>query len=68
MKRYMELIIAILEYAEREGNGKLLSQPEIAGYTPEQINYHIQLCGEAGYLEAEGTEKVGGLQDSLSGV
>ena len=51
MRRYMELIRDILEYAEQKGNGKQLIAPEINGYTPDQVNEHIKLCCEAGYLE-----------------
>ncbi len=51
MKRYMQLILEILKYTERYGNGKELSLPEVEGYTPDQVNYHVKLCEEAGYLD-----------------
>ncbi len=50
MKRYMDLILAILRYVEKEGNGVELDPPRFADYTETQINYHVELCGEAKYL------------------
>ena len=52
MKRYMALICAILEYIECHGNSEFVSPPEVNGYTPEQVAYHIELCEQAGYIEA----------------
>ena len=51
MKRYMQLIRAIMEYAETHGNGAGLAPPEVKGYTPDQVANHVILCEEAGYLE-----------------
>ena len=52
MERHWELIRAILEYTAHEGNGKNLQAPKVNGYTPEQVNYHIRLCEQAGYLDS----------------
>lgn len=53
MKRYMTLIRAVLEYVECHGDSEFLSPPEVDGYTPAQVDYHIQLCEQAGYLETQ---------------
>lgn len=51
MKRYMCLILEILRFAERQsGEEPMIPPPEIEGYTPRQVHYHVGLCGEAGYL------------------
>ncbi len=50
MKRHMELILRILRHAEQEGKGKPLPNPDFQEYPEEEIEYHIQLCKEAGYL------------------
>ncbi len=50
MKRRMALIQRVLEYAELNGNGHILETPTVEGYSPVDVEYHIQLCGEAGYL------------------
>ena len=50
MKRKMELIWEILQYAEENAAGKMLDPPHIEGYSMEEINYHIGLCYEAQYL------------------
>ena len=50
MKRYMDLIRKILEHMECHVQpGHLMPEPEIAGYTPGQVQYHIELCIQAGY-------------------
>lgn len=51
MKRYMDLILAILEYIECDGNGRLLCPPEVKGYTPQQVEYHVELCAQAGFIK-----------------
>ena len=51
MKRYMQLIRAILEYVTVKSNGNDLALPEINGYTPDQVSYHVKLCEEAGFLD-----------------
>lgn len=53
MKRYMDLIREILRFVEREHCGESLEIRNLDGYTCRQIQYHIELCVEAGYLHAE---------------
>ena len=50
MKRCMQLIHLLLEYAERNATGGLLALPKFEGHTEEQIEYHASLCVEAGLL------------------
>ena len=50
MKRYMDLIVAILRYAEEKGNGVELDPPNFEDYTEAQVNYHVILCKQAKYL------------------
>ena len=47
----MKLIRQILEYVEANGNGEPLDPPDIPDHTPIEVNYHIGLCAQAGYLE-----------------
>lgn len=49
MKRYMDLIRRLLEQMEATELNRPLREPEIAGYTPDQVRYHITLCLQAGY-------------------
>ena len=58
MKRFMDLIHKILQYFELEGNGDPISNPEIEGYTQEQISYHIGLCAEAGLLHTVASDSI----------
>ncbi len=61
MKRDKKLIYEILRYAEETSPGLLgmLNRPDIPGYTPEQISYHVVLCYQAGYVHfAEGTHAI----------
>ena len=50
MKRHMKLIARILRYVEENGNGASLEHPEVEGYSPIQVSYHVNLCVEAGFL------------------
>ena len=47
MKRDMDLIRAMVLAIEAQEHG-FASTIEVSGYTPEQINYHAYLLGEAG--------------------
>ena len=53
MKRYMELIQKLLEWAEQKQTVTPQMPPEIEGFTLEQVRYHVRLCGEAGYLDIQ---------------
>ena len=46
----MKLLAKILRYVENNGNGAALDPPEVSGYTPIQVSYHVSLCSEAGFL------------------
>ncbi len=52
MKRYMDLIHKILRYVEANENDDPLSVPDFENYTPAQVQYHIALCYEAGFVNA----------------
>lgn len=60
MKRYMKLILLLLEYAEQQTTRRF-SPPELDEYTEEQVHYHVGLCGEAGYLHIEKATTTGSL-------
>ena len=54
MKRYKRLIRTILSYVECHGNEEGgLAPPEVSGFTPVQVQYHIKLCEQAGYIETQ---------------
>ena len=53
MKRYMDLIGQILRHVEREHNGQSLEIRKLDGFTCRQIQYHVELCVEAGYLQGQ---------------
>ena len=44
MKRYMCLILKILEYAEQRANGGFAPAPVYSEYTKRIVHYHIGLC------------------------
>ena len=50
MKRCMSLIHLVLEYAEKEATGGLLAPPRLPGHSEEQVEYHVLLCEQAGFL------------------
>ena len=52
MKRHMQLIQQLLKHAECRGGGAGVHPPELAGYTDQQVQYHVGLCVQAGYIEA----------------
>ena len=54
MQRKMKLIYKLLEYMECHGRGEGLLPLEISGYTDAEVNYHIGLCQQAGYMEVQG--------------
>ena len=54
MRRKLSLILAILEFAEEKivpGRQKAPFLPIIEGYEADDIDYHVELCGQAGYVE-----------------
>jgi len=54
MRRNMALILKILEYVERELTAERLTQgipyPRFRDHRHEEVQYHVELCHEAGYL------------------
>ena len=59
MRRDMDLIRRLLEYAEAKESIEPIPAPEIGGYYDDQIHYHLRLCQEAGYLRVEAMETRG---------
>ena len=57
MKRDLQLIKQILKYAECNGPGErgFLFHPEVPGYSNEAVEYHVRLCGDAGYVRTNST-------------
>ena len=52
MQRKMKLIRKLLTHVEcfaPEG-GEVICVPEIEGYSAAQVQYHVYLCREAGYI------------------
>ena len=52
MKRDMNLVREILIWTENNENGKVGNNPEIEGYSEEEIGYHIYIMGQAGLVKA----------------
>ena len=50
MQRHMKLILKLLEYATDQANGEI-RPPEFNGYSHEQVQYHVELCSQAGYMQ-----------------
>ena len=50
MQRHRELILKLLEFAVDQTNGDV-HPPEFSGYTAQQVQYHVELCSQAGYME-----------------
>ena len=53
MKRHMDLIHKILRQVEQEPLGTSIDIRCLEGYSCRQIQYHIELALEAGYLCAQ---------------
>lgn len=60
MRRYKSLILAILEYAERTAGEGCTNAPEVKGYSPLQVDYHVGLCSEGGLLHIKETPNPSG--------
>ena len=50
MRLDMELILSVLKYAEKHGNGRAVCTPKLKPHSQERLEYHFRLCHEAGYL------------------
>lgn len=55
MKRDMDLVRQILLDATAQEHGYVNDNPEIEGYTEEQVGHHIYLMHQAGLVEAADT-------------
>jgi DNA-binding Lrp family transcriptional regulator len=55
MKRDMDLVREILMEIEK-GGPSTLGEVHIEGYSSEEVSYHVRLMGEAGLIEASGTQ------------
>lgn len=60
MERDMKLIKRILKYVEcnAKNDGRVLDVPEIPDYGTEQVEYHIDLCDQAGFLKVQRTADI----------
>ncbi len=50
MKRDMRLIKSLLEHAEEHGNGEEIPLPTLTSWDTKAIEYHWELCQEAGFI------------------
>lgn len=50
MRLKRKLLHKILRYAEEHATGRKLAAPEFEDYSEQEVNYHIGLCHEAGFL------------------
>lgn len=59
MKRDMDLVRQILLDATSKDEGYANDNPELEGYTEDQIGHHIYLMQQAGLVEAADTSAMG---------
>ena len=52
MRRHMKLVRLLLEHAEAQCNGHWYNPPELKDYGASEVEYHVRLCQEAGYIVA----------------
>ena len=51
MDLHDELILLILRYTRENAiSTRAMPDPDFEGFTREQVQYHIRLCDQAGYL------------------
>ena len=50
MKREMKLIAMILAHVEKSRHAGDIQLPEFSDYRKCEVEYHVKLCEEAGYL------------------
>lgn len=53
MKRDMNLIRQILEYVEEQTTNEnfiRIDAPDLPGYDQNKIDYHVELCNDAGFI------------------
>ena len=51
MKRQTKLILDILQYVEEHHVDDSISVPEFDDWSKTEVNYHVDLCVQAGYLD-----------------
>ena len=55
MKRDMKRILRILRYVRDTADGKdIIDVPDLPNREPELVRYHVGLCIQAGFLNAQG--------------
>lgn len=52
MRRDLDLVRSILLEMEKSPTGYCFKNPEIEGFTEEEIGYHAHLMGQAGLIDA----------------
>ena len=57
VKRNKKLIFKILDHIERVANSGTVSLPDFDGYKRYEVEYHTELCIEAGLLKTEVVNK-----------
>ena len=57
MNRDTDLIKQVLKYVKCSGPGPrgFLFHPDIPGFSEEQVEYHVRLCDDAGYVRTNST-------------
>ena len=57
MKRDMSLVKQILKHIEKHAPGErgFLPHPDIEGYNSDEVEYHIRLCSQAGFVDLNDT-------------
>ncbi len=53
MELKKKLVLKILAYVESHADGEAMCAPEFADYDERQINYHVEMCVQAGLLKVE---------------
>jgi len=59
MERHEALILAILRFTRAQPINGGHRIPAMSGYEQDVVDYHVHLCGQAGYLEALDVTSIG---------
>lgn len=59
MKRDLELVRKLVLAIEDRASGPLIEQPELEGYTAEQVGYHSYLLVDAGFAKGVDMTELG---------
>lgn len=69
MRRDKRLILKILRWVrDNARGGESLSAPDCRGYDSATVLYHVKLCHQAGFFEAEITEMIDGALVAIQDV